>query len=172
LAWDVETANGDAEVWVQYTTGANGEWRALATGLTGGKADVPISLLPPGSCTLRLLASDGFQTSVSRRVRVTVPERSPDVSILAPRDGETLIAGNAMRLHGAATDAGDPDQDHPARWLVDGKEVAKGLDAFIPAPRAGRHVLELRVGSGRRSGTAEVRFTTLDLEREAKKLQG
>jgi hypothetical protein len=171
LTWDVETANGDLEVWVQWTAG-DGEWRALATALTDGKAAVPITLLPPGQCTLRLLASDGFQTSVSRRVRVTVPERSPDVSILAPREGETLVAGNAMRLHGAATDAGDPEKEHQARWLIDGKEVAKGLDAYIAAPRAGRHILELRVGTGRRGGTDEVRFTTIDLEREAGRLQG
>ena len=171
LSWDVEAENGDPEVWVQWTSGSGGEWRALATGLTGGKAAVPITALPPGQCTLRLLASDGFQASVSRRVRVPVPERGPAVSILAPREGETLVSGNAMRLYGAATDAGGSEDEQAARWLIDGKEVAKGLDVFVGAPPAGRHTLELRVGSGRGGGTGEVEFVTIDLEREVRRLE-
>jgi hypothetical protein len=168
LSWDVD-AESDPEIWIQWTSGSGGEWRALATGLTGGKATVPISLLPPGQCTLRLLASDGFQASVSRRVRVAVPERGPDVSILAPREGETLVAGNPMRLHGAVTDPRNTKNENQARWLIDEKEVTKGLDTYITAPRAGRHTLELRVGSGRTGGTAHVGFVTIDLEREARR---
>ena len=166
---NVESENGDFEVWVQSTSGSGNEWRALATGLTGGKAAVPLTLLPPGESTLRLLAGDGFQTSASRRVRVTVPDRGPEVSILAPRDGETLVAGNAMRLYGATTGVGSPTEEQPTRWLIDGKEVAKGIDVYVAAPEAGRHTLELRVGSGRKGGAAEADFVTIDLEREARR---
>lgn len=172
LRWDVETEGGEPEVWIQWSAGGTGEWRALATGLTGGKATVPLTLLPPGDCTLRLLASDGFHTSVSKRVRVTVPDRGPAVAILAPRDGETLVAGAAMRLYGAATAADESDAELPVRWLVDGDEVAKEIDAYVAAPGAGRHTVELRVGGGRKAGTARASFVTIDLEREARKLQG
>jgi hypothetical protein len=173
LSWEVEAENGEPEIWVQWAGGGERvEWRALATGLGGGKADVPLSLLPPGPCRLRLLAGDGFHTSVSKQVRVRVPDRGPEVSILAPLDGETLVAGMPMRLHGAATDPRGPDQKQTARWLIDRKEVARELEAFVEAPRAGRHTLELTVGSGRRRGRARIDFVTIDLEREARRHEG
>jgi hypothetical protein len=170
LGWEVEAENGEPEVWVQWAPGAErAEWRALATGLTGGRAEVPISLLPPGACRLRLLVGDGFHTSVSRQVRLRVPDRGPDVSILTPRDGETLVAGMPMRLYGTATDPRDPEREHAARWTIDRKEAARGLDAFVTAPPAGRHTLELAAGTGRRVGRARISFVTVDLEREARR---
>lgn len=173
LSWEVEAEQGEPEVWVQWAAGGERvEWRALATGLTGGKAEVPVSLLPPGPCRLRLLAGDGFHTSVSRQVRMRVPDRGPEVSILAPMDGETLVAGMPMRLYGAVTDPRGRDETERARWLIDRKQVAKGLDAFVEAPRAGRHTLELAVGSGRSRGRVRIVFVTVDLEREAHKLEG
>jgi hypothetical protein len=172
LSWEVEAENGEPEIWVQWTAGGErADWRVLATGLTGGKAEVPISLLPPGTCSLRLLAGDGFNTSVSKQVRLRVPERGPDIAILTPMEGETLVAGNPMRLHGAATDPRADEKEQQARWLIDRKEAAKGLDAFVTAPPAGSHTLELAVGSGRRLARARVGFVTIDLEREARRQQ-
>jgi hypothetical protein len=174
LSWEVEAENGDPEVWVQWRErGERADWRALATGLTGGKAEVPVSLLPPGACSLRLLAGDGFHTSVSKQVRVRVPDRGPDVAILAPLDGEPFVAGRPMRLYGAVTGLGgaEHEQAESARWLIDRKEVARGLDAFVPAPTAGRHTLELAVGSGRSLSRARIGFVTVDLDREARRLE-
>jgi len=172
LSWEVDAENDEPEIWVQWAAGGErAEWRALATGLTGGRAEVPISLLPPGTCSLRLLAGDGFNTSISKQVRLRVPERGPDVAILSPLEGETLVAGNPMRLHGAATDPGGDENASQARWLIDRKEAAEGLDAFVTAPPAGSHTLELAVGSGRRLARARIGFVTIDLEREARRLQ-
>ena len=172
LSWEVEAENGEPEIWVQWRAGGErAEWRALATGLTGGSAEVAISLLPPGTRSLRLLAGDGFHTAISKQVRLRVPERGPDVAILTPLDGETLVAGNPMRLHGAATDPRADEKTQQARWLIDRKEAARGLDAFVTAPPAGRHTLELAVGSGRRLARARVGFVTIDLEREAQRQQ-
>jgi hypothetical protein len=168
LTWEVEAETDEPEVWVQWASAGEGaDWRALATGLYGGRVQVPISLLPPGTSRLRLLASDGFHASASKQVRVRVPDRGPDVSIIAPRDGETLIAGMPMQLHAAATDPRDPGKEQQARWTVDRKEAAQGLETFIEAPRAGNHVLELTVGSGKRVGRAKISFVTVDIEREA-----
>jgi hypothetical protein len=170
LSWEVEAEVGDPEVWVQWRTGAErAEWRALATGLTGGGAEVPISLLPPGICSLRLLAGDGFDTSVSKQVRLRVPDRGSEVAILTPLDGETLVAGHPMRIYGAAADPRGGEDAQQARWLIDRNEAASGLDAFVTAPSAGRHTLELIVGSGRKLARARIGFVTLDLDREARR---
>jgi hypothetical protein len=74
-----------------------------------------------------------------------------------------------MRLHGAVTDPGGAENERKTTWLIDGKEVARGLDAFVAAPSAGRHTAELRAGTGRGAGTAQIDFVTIDLEREAQK---
>jgi hypothetical protein len=51
-----------------------------------------------------------------------------------------------MRLWGTATgDDGEPVAGDRARWLIDRKEVANGLDAFVEAPRAGNHRVTLLV---------------------------
>jgi hypothetical protein len=76
-----------------------------------------------------------------------------------------------MQLHGAATDPRDPGKEQQARWMIDRKDAAEGLETFIEAPRAGNHVLELTVGSGKRVGRARIGFVTVDLEREAEQRQ-
>lgn len=160
----------DAECWVQWSAGRDGEWRALATGLRGERAEFDIGLLPPGPCRLRLLASDGFDTAVSRMVRVSVPSRGPDIAILAPRDGETLVAGNPMRLWGSVS--GADSTEVKARWLLDGRAIGQGPDLFVTAPEEGRHTLEFEVVSGRDRSRARLEFETIDLEEELKRLEG
>ncbi len=77
-----------------------------------------------------------------------------------------------MRLHGAVTEPHASVKEQRARWLMDRKEVAEGLDVFVAAPRAGRHTLELTVGSGRTGAKTRIGFVTIDLEREARKHEG
>jgi hypothetical protein len=147
LTWGVECEPEEPEVWAQWSAGDT-PWRALATGLSGGRADLHPSHLPPGAVALRLLAGDGFHTVVSEQVMVEVDQRPPAVSILSPGDGQTLIAGRPMRLLGAVTAAGDDGEDpRIVRWVLDGRPVAESLDAFVTAPAAGAHHLELQVSA-------------------------
>ncbi|MDA0167038.1 hypothetical protein OM076_42650 [Solirubrobacter ginsenosidimutans] len=69
-----------------------------------------------------------------------------------------------MRLWGAATTSTMPSD--AARWLLDGDEVAQGLDAFITAPKPGEHRATLIVKAP--DGTAEVSlaFTTIEFGEE------
>ena len=59
-----------------------------------------------------------------------MPERPPDVVILHPVDGHTYVAGQTVRLWASVAGAA-PDAAEQTVWLVDGKEVARGLDAFV-----------------------------------------
>lgn len=168
LRWAIEGADAP-EVWVQWSADEGRTWRALATGMRGEGADVAADLLPPGNVALRLLAGDGFHTATSDWVIVDVPERAPAVAILAPREGQTLVAGAPMRLWGAATQAGEGETDVEvqARWMLDGQTVAEGLDAFITAPPAADHELELLVRADGREAAVATRFATVAVERPA-----
>jgi hypothetical protein len=158
LEWKV-AAGGDQEPegWLQWSSDAGENWYALTTGLRGGKATLDASSLPSGRVQLRLLISDGFHTTVSKAVSVTMPRRPAEPAILSPRDGQTFVTGSPMRLWGSVV-TGDAKDAPPknSRWLLDGEAVAEGLDAFITAPEAGEHRLTLVVESG---GRADVSLT-------------
>jgi hypothetical protein len=168
LTWSIDSASDyDAECWVQWSSDRGRTWHALTAGLRGGKAVVDTQGLPSGRVTLRLLVSDGFHTAVSKTLNVTIPRRTPDVSILSPRENQTFVAGSPMRLWAAIGEVGGRAvRDDAARWLVDGHEVATGFDAFVEAPKAGKHRAAVTVET--RDGEAEaiVTFVTVELEEE------
>jgi hypothetical protein len=162
VTWSVETRVNAAEMWLQWSSDDGKTWNGLATGLTGERGEFDGSYLPAGTVTLRLLVSDGFDTSISDPATIHVPQRQPIVSILAPQEGETLRSGGTLRAWGAATIDGRPAVSvETARWLLDGQPVAEGFDAFIPAPTAGEHVIELIVTADELTGTRSHRFSTV-----------
>ena len=162
VRWNVKTGANAAEVWLQWSADGGKIWNALATGLTGNAGVFDGSHLPAGTVTLRLLVSDGFDTGISGHLSVQVPQRPTNVSILTPGDGALLSAGGAMRLWGAATVNGRRAVSvEKAQWLLDGQPVAEGLDAFVLAPPAGEHTLELMVTADRLEGTGSRRFVTV-----------
>lgn len=152
---------------MQWTPDRGRTWHGLGAGLRGDSAVLDARGLPPGRIGVRVLVSDGFQTATSRTLNVTIPQRAPELSILSPRDGQTLPAGVPMRLWGAtAAMDEEPTEDEPATWELDGREVATGLDAFVEAPEPGEHRATLRLrGRGRRA-EAEVRFRTVEFGEE------
>lgn len=162
--WNFEGSSGEeAEFWLQWSGDEGRTWNALTSGLHGEKAVVELSSGPAGKALVRVLGSDGFSTAASKPVSVGFPERGAAVSILSPRDGQTLLTGSAMRLWGAASGAdGEPLETREARWLVDNEAVAQGLDAFIAAPKPGQHKLTLRTEAGEDS----LVFVTIEGEKE------
>jgi len=123
--------------------------------------------LPSGRLSIRLLVSDGFHTTTSRSLSVTVPTRPAEASILSPRDGQTFAANSPMRLWGAATSgSGEPVDDEAARWTVDGDEIGRGFDAFVEAPKPGEHRATLVVETREGSVETQVAFTTVEFGEE------
>jgi hypothetical protein len=162
LRWKVESETDGQEMWAQWSTDEGRTWSALATGLRGSEADLAVALLPPGRVRVRLLAGDGFDTTASEPVDVEVPDRGPEVSILAPREGERLVAGATMRLWGAATDAREPTAEvDKASWRVDGEVVADGIDVFVTAPAPGGHRVELLVSAPGGDSVTSSSFVTV-----------
>lgn len=173
VEWQVKSAGDlEPEGWLQWSQDRGQTWYALAAGLMGTSAVLGASSLPPGRVALRLLVSDGFHTAVSRLVTVTIPDRPPSVSVMSPREGQTFVAGEAMRMWGAVSYGdGESVEVKSARWLVDGKEVATGLDVFVTAPPAGDHRLTLAVIAKGAKADQTVKFKTIRVtdEREERR---
>lgn len=125
--------------------------------------------LPPGRVDVRLLVSDGFYTVRAKPVSLNIPTQPPAVTIMSPRPGGTVIAGETMRVWGALTIPGREeieDSDIRATWFIDDKAVAETIDAFVTAPRAGKHRARLAVVVGRQRATAELSFQSVRVPSE------
>lgn len=171
LRWASEVgSDAPPECWVQWSPDRGQTWHALAAGLVGDSATIDARALPPGRVSLRLLVSDGFSTARSRVVALTVPRRPPEATILSPREQQTVLAGSPLRLWAVASDArSEPLPDDAARWLMDGKEIAVGLDVFVDTlPDEGDHkvTLVIRTREGEVERTVTVRTVALAEERD------
>ncbi len=172
LRWDYEVAAKESEAWAQWSD--DGEhWRGLAVGLVESGASLPIEGLPAGKVLLRVLVHDGFSTATSDPVEVDIPARPPIASIMHPREGQTLLAGQPMQLWAAVADqAGHPLGDEVCKWILDGDDVGEGKEVWLEAPRPGEHEVTLvAIGPGE-DARVSVRFTTVgeggdDVKQEA-----
>jgi hypothetical protein len=168
LNWTVEASGEqEAECWAQWSKDRPRTWHGLSAGLSGGSAVLDARGLPSGRVAIRLLVSDGFLTTTSRVLSVTVPPRPPEAGILSPREGQTFVAGSPMRLWGAAdSTSGEPVPDEAAAWVVDDDEIATGFDAFVEAPEPGNHQAVLTVKTRDGSVETSVAFITVELPEE------
>jgi hypothetical protein len=148
---------------LQFSKDRGRSWNGLTVGVRSNSHRFALTDLPVGSVIFRLLAHDGFFSTSAVSRPVVLPPRPPAVSILHPQPGPVLFAGVPMRLWGGVmTDDGTPVEAEACRWLLDGRDVARGVDAFIPAPEPGEHRCTFIVeGRGGRA-EASVVFRTID----------
>lgn len=181
LAWEARCAGeAQSEAFVQWSADRGKNWYALGSLLRGNAATVEAASLPAGRVDLRLLVSDGFYTAPGRTISVEIPAQALAVSIMSPRPGGTVVAGQTMRLWGAVT-TGRENEDYAeakVTWAIDGKKVTDVLDGFVTVPQKGRHRATLEVVFGDQRGRAEVDFESVrvpsieELERDEEKRSG
>lgn len=160
VSWDPDHECELGDAWVQWSGDDGATWRALATGVRGGGATFELTGVPAGPALVRVLLHDGFATAASDPVAVEIPAREPDVAILHPEPGALLAAGGTLRAWASVTDAGGEPLRVPwCRWLLDGREVGQGTDAWLVAPEPGEHRLTLLVRDGKREIQRDVTFT-------------
>lgn len=165
-SWTAERSTETAEFSLQFSKDEGRSWNSLAVGIKDNKYKFSLSDLPSGPVVFRLLVHDGFFTSTMDSKPVKLPGRAPTISILHPANGSELIAGSPLRLLAAvSTSTGQLIEPKSCVWIVDGKEVGRGLDVWTVAPGRGKHECKLVVeDSGGRSETS-VSFSTVATER-------
>jgi hypothetical protein len=87
---------------LQWRAGGEGQWQTVGVDLNGPEARIPLRDLVGGDGVLRLVATDGFQSSAVELGGIAVPTQPPAVSILTPFDGAVVPAGRTIDLRGQA----------------------------------------------------------------------
>lgn len=141
------------EYWIRWSSDGD-TWQSVTTGVTQRKVRLAAAQLPAGEGLLQIVAHDGFFSSYAEPVTVVMPERVPDAVIFHPVSGHTYTAGQSVRLWASVAEV-VPELTEKAVWLVDGVEVARGLDARV-ALEAGERTIVLRLGERGRAAAVTV----------------
>jgi len=88
--------------------------------------------LPAGEVELRLIAHDGFHSTASDPVPVTLPEQPPVLTLISPVEGMMVRAGAPFLLQGSLTDsAGQPLADAQLTGSLGGVPVGSGWTCWV-----------------------------------------
>ncbi len=133
LDWSA-SADGKAtlEYWLQWSADDGKSWNGLATGLCENGCSIDVSHLPAGSLRFRVLALDGFSTSIDSSKRLKNPTRPPQVDILNPKENAELDAKKGLLLWGRAINChGDPLAEEALVWKLEGKKLGSGSELSL-----------------------------------------
>ncbi|WP_129673389.1 IPT/TIG domain-containing protein [Candidatus Chloroploca sp. Khr17] len=165
MRWRASDPDGDPlRYTIQYSHDKGVTWRAIRVDqpdLAGDEETLVLNNISdlPGSdeALFRVIASDGYHTTLSAPVAVQTPQRAPAPLILAPTPGQSIPAGTLLALRGTASDAEDGILEGAAlRWQLDGQDLGSGAERLVSAPAPGRHTLTLlaRDSNGLETSTA------------------
>ncbi|NOX60841.1 MAG: hypothetical protein GXP42_02670 [Chloroflexi bacterium] len=176
IAWRGHDPDGDLPRYqVQYSPDDGRTWRIIATDIPHPRFSDAVTLklddlsgLPgsePGKARIRILASDGFHTSLAVSPAFTLTDRKPKAYIASPTKGQSFAAGELVTLSGAAMDAEDgPLSGEALRWRLDGAFIGAGEALQTAGLAPGEHKAELRANdSNNQTGSADVTFTVQTL---------
>jgi hypothetical protein len=113
ILWEGGDLDGDPLYYlVQYSSRLDAErereWETLAVDLRVQELAVNLDeLAGAAGAMVRVLVSDGFNTAVAVSPGFPVPDKPPQVQILAPPDGSTVEEGDRVVLRGTAWDLED-----------------------------------------------------------------
>ncbi|MEZ4615045.1 MAG: hypothetical protein R2867_05955 [Caldilineaceae bacterium] len=109
IQWQADDADVDDQLFftVQYSHDDGVKWHTLVTNYPSNPTKSyaltydDLGGLPgsaPNAARVRVLASDGFHTTIATSPGFTVQNRKPDVAILNPAPGQNFAAGVAIPL--------------------------------------------------------------------------
>lgn len=158
-----EAGHDAVEYWLRWSRDGK-QWQSLATGLLEPRVRLEAGQLPSGDVMLQVVAHDGFHSSASKPLKLTLPDRAPHITIHHPEDGFTYSEGQTLRLWASvSSDDGRDDDERRSVWMLGRKAIGEGLEAWTTLP-PGEHKLVLRVEDATGSHDASVKVTVRPAE--------
>ena len=188
LRWQATDADGDyLRFSIHYSPDDGQNWLPVVSELYGYPGgDFEYTLVTPqnlagsdgASGRFRILTSDGYNTDIVEVTSLTVPDRGPSATILAPQPDAWLPAGQAVRVRGAGFDAEDGDlPDAVLNWMLDGAAVGTGSQLSLQGLAPGEYELILDVSDSaghhaQAAGAFDIRPVGLPLTGQSLTLDG
>jgi hypothetical protein len=170
LNWSASDADGDVLYFTSQFSHDNGAtWQTLQTHDPTLGVVVSTALLPGGDqCRLRVLATDGFNTTISITDAFALPKHGPVVSINGVRDQQQFPFGSAVLASAFAYDPEEGSLDGSSiQWNLTGldKRTATGNNLALRSLAPGAYALTATVAdSDGNSGTGNVGFQVRPIE--------
>ena len=145
VRWTASDPDGDAlQGTVEYSADGGRTWRTIAARPSTGRASLPARLLPGSrNARVRVIVSDGFNSTKATSARFSVDGAPPTVRILSPAGGEVPVTGGRRLLLGTASDARDRLLDgRSLTWFAGRRRLGSGQRLSVRLP-AGRQTLRL-----------------------------
>jgi len=151
VQWQADDTDAEDQLFftVQYSHDNGIKWHTLVTNYPSNPTKSyaltydDLGGLPgsaPNAARIRLLASDGFHTTLATSAGFTVQNRPPDLAILNPAPNQHFAAGVAIPLQGQATDPEEGGLSGDAlQWAVDGQAIGNGNDRNAAGLAPGSH---------------------------------
>jgi hypothetical protein len=176
IQWNATDADEDDRLLftVQYSSDSGTTWQTLVTNLPGGPepamtfnvSDLSgLAGSAANAARIRVLASDGYNTTIATSAGFTLSNRLPRPVIAGPGSEQSFAADEAVLLQGSATDAEDGGLAPTAlAWQVDGVGQGTGNDLVVQGLAPGEHTATLvATDSNSQSATANVDFAIAPL---------
>ncbi|MCB9156830.1 MAG: IPT/TIG domain-containing protein [Caldilineaceae bacterium] len=176
IAWSADDADANDQLLftVQYSHDNGAKWHTIVVNFPSTPdKNYTLTLddlggLPgsaPNQALIRVLASDGYHTTIATSQPFTVNNRQPEPVILVPVENQTFAAGLAIPLSGRATDPEDGGLSGSSLiWDVDNNAAGAGTDTSVAGLAPGAHIAKLTAtDSVSNSATASVNFAIAPL---------
>lgn len=176
LRWQATDADNDELLYsVNYSPDGGTTWLPILVEIAGDLAsDITTVTLEspetfPGSGgnngQLRVIASDGYNTTIAEVGPFTVADRAPQTFILAPTAEEWFAATESVTIRGIGYDAeAGSVNDEQLTWQVNGTSAGTGRQQLIDGLGPGIHTVALSLTDGQgQSTTTEGEINVLPL---------
>lgn len=161
LRWRVAASNEyGIERVIRWSSDDMRTWQTLAVGLREDEALISIETLTSGNVLVQIIVSDGFHSVASEPIRLNVPLRTPQVTILWPLVASSVRVHDRVRLWGVATASdGRILLGDALRWELDGEPAGTGAEIWVELPDwEGEHRATLRASDDSLIAEASVSF--------------
>ncbi|MBN1261282.1 MAG: FHA domain-containing protein [Anaerolineae bacterium] len=145
LAWDGSDADGDVLNYVVFISHDDGEsWSPAAIDVVDPQVQLDTSALPGcDDCSLRILASDGWHTTLATAEDTfAIENKAPQVTIVGPVDGAIFFTQEPVIFRATTYDLEDTSGDTNVTWIsdVDGT-LGTGMEFSVPGLTPGTHTI-------------------------------
>ena len=152
LTWTAEPFEGnELSFLVAYSNDHGKTWRPLALPIEANELEVDFDALPGGEGQLRILATDGGNTTVEETPPFSVLEKGVVTTILAPADASSLPENVPAFFLGQGLNAETQQLENETLRWTSSEDGVLGVGAFVQTMLSpGRHRITLTAATALR----------------------